>query len=161
MKDAPLPYAPRIPVADSYVAAIGRAAYNFAYLEWSIVWLGETLQPGFINTVGSLTAGQIARQFESFAASVHGADSDNLRLKTLAASFLDLVHDRNNLLHGNPFTGDSGEQRLLYNGKSGRRDWSAEDIIEAARAFENASIEANELLHGGRLEQYRRSTGQA
>ena len=31
--------AERNPVADNYLRAIGRAIDNFAYLEWSIIWL--------------------------------------------------------------------------------------------------------------------------
>jgi hypothetical protein len=151
-------YKPRIPVADSYVAALGHAAYNFAYLEWGIVWLGETIQPGFIGKVRSLTAGLIASQFDVLVDAIPN-DPAHLRLKALATSFIALVVERNRLMHGTPFTAEGGEQRLLYRGRSDRRDWSTEGIIEAARSFEKAAIEAGDLLYGGRLQAYERATG--
>jgi hypothetical protein len=143
------------------VAAVGRAAYNFAYLEWGIVWLAETMEPGFVAAVGSLTAGQIADRFEQFVNRIANTDPDLPRLKALAASFFDLVDDRNALVHGRPYTAQGDEQRLLYNGRKGRRDWTIEDIIEAARSFEKAAIEAGNLLHNGRLRAYQQATGRA
>ena len=119
------------------------------------------MQPGFVATVGSLTAGQIAGRFEQFVSRFTSEDQDHPRLKALAASFIDLVGERNALMHGRPFTGQGGEQRLLYNGKSGRRDWTIEGIDEAARAFEGAAIEAGNLLHSGRLHAYQLATGRA
>jgi hypothetical protein len=154
-------YQPRVPVADLYVSALGRATYNFTYLEWGIVWLAETMQPEFIGAVGSLTAGQIASKFEKFVDNLTDAESNYTRLKALAAEFIKLVGQRNKLMHSKPFTAEGGEQRLLYDGKSGRQDWSIEDIIGAARSFEVAAIEAGYLLHDGRLQAYQQATGQS
>ena len=120
--------------------------------------MGETMEPGFVINVGSLTAGEIARKFKSFVGK-NSADSDLPRLTKLATAFVDLVGERNELMHGRPFTSQGGEQRLLYNGKSGRRDWSIEEIIKAARSFESAAIEAGDLLHNGRLQAYQQATG--
>lgn len=152
-------YQPQIPVADTYIAALGRATYNFAYLEWGIVWLGETLNPGFLSTVYSLTAGQIAQKFESFVNDVPMNDPDQFRLVMLAGVFLDLVNRRNALIHGSPFTAVSGEQRLLYKGKNSSQEWKQDDIIDAAQLFETAAIEAVSLLHNGRLAAYDKAMG--
>jgi hypothetical protein len=52
------------------------------------------------------------------------------------------------LLHGKPFTGEGGEQRLRYESKAGKVvDWNIAEISSLAKEFEAASIEANELFH--------------
>jgi hypothetical protein len=143
---------PKIPVAEEYVAALGRAAYNFSYLEWGIVWLTETLSPDFLKRVGGMTAGMIAREFEILAAAC--SEPDASELQSLAAVFKMLVLDRNALFHGVPYTAADGEQRLRHIGPAGRRDWSVENICDAARRFEDAAIHATKLLHAGRFDAY-------
>jgi hypothetical protein len=44
----------RIPADDRYLRDLGRATYNFAYLEWGVIWIGEKLDPGFLNKVTPL-----------------------------------------------------------------------------------------------------------
>jgi hypothetical protein len=152
-------YDPKIPVAHEYVSALGRAAYNFSYFEWGIVWLTETLSPGFLNRVGGMTAGTIAREFQDLAAACQETDADDL--KALASTFADLVRDRNGLLHGVPYTAGNGEQRLRHIGPSGKRDWSVEMILAAAQRFEIGAIEAGRLLHAGRHAAYTAATGRS
>lgn len=148
---------PRIPVADDYVSALGRAAYYFSYLEWGIVWLVETLRPGFLQRVGGMTAGSISREFQQVLLDCQDADASELQ--ALASTFASLVRDRNGLLHGVPYTAAKGEQRLLHIGPSGRRDWSIETILAAAQEFEASAIEASRLLNGGRHAAYTAATG--
>jgi hypothetical protein len=147
----------RVPVAESYVAALGRATYTFSFLEWGIVWLTETLAHGFLDGVSGMTAGTIAREFSILAES--SVDSDAEALRNLASSFSRLVKDRNALLHSVPYTAVGGEQRLLHLGSNGRRDWTESSIFDAALEFEKAAIEANGLFHGGRYEAYTAATG--
>ena len=149
----------RVPVAEEYVRALGRAAYNFSYLEWGIVWLAETIRPGFLARVSGMTAGTIGREFQVSVSTC--VDRDANALQNLAANFLELVKDRNALLHGVPYTASGGEQRLLHLGLKGRRDWSESLILEAAERFESAAIEANSLLHAGRYEAYMAATGKS
>lgn len=144
----------RIPAEDRYLRALGRAAYNFAYLEWGIVWLTETLEPGFLNEVRSLTAGQIAGRFKNTVSRVAELDSDKEALEDLSSLFEGLVEDRNRLMHGNPFTAEGGEQRLLYDGKHGRKDWTIELITEFSSQTAAASVIAGGLLHNGRYQAY-------
>jgi len=113
----------RIPVVDQYLRALGRATYNFAYLEWAIVWLTETIEPGFLRVARGLTAGQIAQRFRQAVGRLGSIEPDKSALRDLAAAFMNLVEDRNRLVHANPFTADCDEQRLLYDGKHGRIDW--------------------------------------
>ena len=54
----------RIPVEERYLSALGRATYNFAYLEWQIVWIINVLDPDYVNSVRGKTAGCIAKDFQ-------------------------------------------------------------------------------------------------
>lgn len=99
-----------------------------------------------------MTAGMIAQDFETLTHAC--AEGDATDLQSLASTFKSLVKDRNALLHGVPFTGSDGEQRLLHIGVSGRRDWTVEAIIDAGIRFEEAAVLANRLLHAGRYEAY-------
>ena len=144
----------RIPVADDYLYALGRAIYNFSYLEWGIVWLTETLQPGILHSASTMTAGCIAKKFSRAAKNLDETDPDRIFLKNLASKFSCLVHKRNSLVHGNPHTALNGEQRLLYDGRHGRRDWTINSMEKFSICTATAGIEAGELLNNGRLERY-------
>lgn len=140
-------YSPRIRVASDYLSAVGRATYNFAYLEWVIIWTGQELAPGFISKAQKLTAGQISERFATIVSALDEQHPARVALLEVAASFKDLVIIRNQLMHAKPYTADRGEQRLLYNGKSGRKDWPADAILETAAAFEALAIKGNNIFH--------------
>ena len=146
--------AERIPADDAYLRALGRATYNFLYLEFGVIWLGETLQPGFLQKSSTMTAGQISEWFSKAVESLADTDPDKARLRTLASVFLQIVADRNSLMHGNPHTARTGEQRLLYAGKHGRRDWTIKSMTQFSTRASTASDEAGAVLHNGRLERY-------
>lgn len=137
----------RIPVAEDYLIALGRATYNFAYLEWDVICLTETLQPGFLYSASTLTAGEIAKKFSSAIGNLDKSDPDRTRFEKLARDFTELVNDRNSLMHGNPHTSVGGEQRLLYAGKHGNKDWTIGLMKDFSSRTATASIGAEELLH--------------
>ena len=110
-------YRPRIPATEAYLAAIGRAAYNFSYLEWGIIWSGEDLTPGFLARSSSLPAGQIADCFSSIVGKLAPDHPAKDRLAASAPAFAQLVVTRNQLMPANPSTAAGGEQRLQYAGK--------------------------------------------
>ncbi|MDO9078376.1 MAG: hypothetical protein Q7U72_13135 [Brevundimonas sp.] len=141
-------YQPRIPVADDYLAALGRAAYNFTYLEWCVIWTAEDLSPGFLTEAAALTAGQIADRLTHFVHKLDAAHPAKGRLLPAAAAFKTQTVTRNQLLHSNPHTAAGGEQRLSYSGKAGRKDWPRADILAAAQEFELLAIEINDVFHG-------------
>lgn len=148
-----------IPARDQYLRALGRATYNFAYLEWGIVWLTETLEPGFLGVAQNKTAGQIAQRFTNAVERVPTSDRDQPELAELARNFRELVEERNRLIHGNPFTAVNGEQRLLYSGKHGRKDWTEELIQQFSDVAATLGSAAGSLLHGGRYEQWKCNSG--
>jgi hypothetical protein len=143
-------YSFRIQVAKEYVIALGRATYNFAYLEWGIVWIGQAFKPGFINEVSKLTARKIGIEVDEIIAANSGHPLFQ-QLSTLSAKFSELVKRRDSLMHGKPYTAEGGVQQLLYDGRHGRQEWRVQDILDAARDFEDAAIEAASLLHKGGL----------
>lgn len=147
----------RIPVGDDYLHALGRAIYNFAYLEWGIVWLTETIEPGFISDTPKLTASEIARRFSSAVEQLANSVQDKEQIRAVAASFAELIPDRNSMVHGDPYTAMGGEQRLLYDGRHGHKDWTIVEMRKFASSAAHVSQEANRLLHNGRLQQYQGS----
>lgn len=88
----------------------------------------ETMRPGFLREAPSKTAGQIPGCFSQAVESLDDTNAAKVRLQALASKFAQFVDDRNSLMHGNPHTAQTGEQRLLYDGRYGRRDWTIELI---------------------------------
>ncbi len=151
--------AERIPVDDAYLLAVGRATYNFAYLEWGIVWLVEAIEPGFLGKAETLTANKISKELMKVLKNFDQHDPAMLKLNELASSFVSLVKLRDMLMHGNPITADGGAQKLHYQGRHGVKDWSIPEILEFANKTAEASISAGELLHGGMLAAYKKCCG--
>lgn len=56
-----------IPIDDAYVHAVGLATICFARLEWNAVWCCEKMHVGYVHTVATKTAGQIANDLLSLA----------------------------------------------------------------------------------------------
>jgi hypothetical protein len=135
-------------VSPEYANALGYAVYCFCYLEWGAIWIIERFEPKYIHKIQKKTAGQVADHLKTLATEARGLEEPiHKRLVALATLFKDLVDRRNSLVHGKPFTGKNGEQRLLYVGKAARVDWTLDEIVSVAKQFEDASIEANELFH--------------
>ena len=151
-----IPVRESIPADDQYLRALGRATYNFAYLEWGVVWLTETIEQGFLDTANSLTAGQIANRFMLAVQRVPESDVDHRELTDLARRFQELVEERNRLVHANPFTAENGAQRLLYVGKHGRKEWSEGLIQQFSDLAALLGAIAARLLHAGRYDAWLR-----
>lgn len=132
----------RVAVDDAYVAALGRATFVFAILEWNAVWCAEHLSPGFLNGIAKKTAGKIA---VDFLALVEKITDPALKAgcKPPAIEFKRLVNIRNGILHGKPGTAPDGAQRLFRDGTA----WSPEAIDSAADEFAACGIQLNALLH--------------
>jgi hypothetical protein len=132
----------RVPVDDAYVAALGRATYVFAILEWNAVWCAERLSPGFLNEIAKKTAGAIASDLLAFVEKITDSALE-AACKPPAIEFKRLVNIRNGILHGKPGTAPDGAQRLFRDGTR----WSPEAIDSAADEFAACGIVLNSLLH--------------
>lgn len=132
----------RVPIDAPYLSALGLATICFARLEWDAVWCCEKIQPGYTNTVGAKTAGQIANDLVALAAS-HSDPVIVASLGAAAAEFKRLVGVRNDLVHANPGTSTGGEQRLFRRGT----EWTIVMVDDAADAFTAASFPLNHHHH--------------
>lgn len=137
----------RIPVSESYAAMLGRATYNFAYLEWGMVCIGEALTPGFTARARKLTSGDLAIRLTQVADRAAWSDAEiEHDAKALIKRFAELTGRRNALFHSHPFTAPDGEQRLLYAGRQGREEWTLQQVTDVAAAFDEAAVLVSNLL---------------
>lgn len=143
-------YQPRIHADPTYLQALGRAFYNFTYLEWVVIWIIVKLSSDGFSSVPSgkgATAGRIAN---ALTKAIHDTSpplpSDlRYRLVEVDKAYRDAIGYRNKLLHAHPYTADDGAQQLLY---TGGPKWPLETVHEAAKLFEDAAIMGNAIFHG-------------
>jgi len=139
----------RIPADPEYLHAVGRAFYNFAYMEWGVIYgiarlKGCPLWEVPVHEPGGTVAAALGRAIKGTNLCL---TPDLLAdLKKLVDAFRRAVKERNNLLHANPFTDEGGAQRL---GGKGHRKWRTEDVLRAAKQFEDLSYEVGRLLSDG------------
>ena len=112
----------RIPVNDEYVALVGKAVYVFAYYEWTIIWIIEYLEPGFVSEYSRgkpITSGG-DRGVKGRLKSAIDSPKDTLEnstieeLKSCLATFSLLIEKRNALIHAHPCTDNDDAQILVY-----------------------------------------------
>lgn len=146
---SPGPYRARIPTEPGYAELLGQAIYNFAYMEWNIIWIIERLCPGYLATQPQLhPSGKIAGAFDRAIEQAKGLSADLERqLEGIAARFRKCKDRRNQLLHAHPHTSTSGKQLLLRSKASSKISWDSPLIIDAARDFEALAIDAAKLFH--------------
>jgi hypothetical protein len=140
----------RIPVAQDYALALGRACYIFAYLEACVIRCIEMFEPGYQASIRQrkMTAGQIAFDFVKLAERGPVPEEVAARIVAAAAQFDVLVDMRNDLLHGRPRMAPGGEQRLYRLAPDGHEvDWTLDEIQEAANAFEFCAMEVTAILN--------------
>jgi len=140
-------YEPRIPADPEYIALLGRAFYNYTYLEWVVVWTIVKLSTdGFASVPMGKSSGYIAKALIKAIESTEPPLSPGLRRGLIAfhQEYLRSIAGRNKLLHSHPYTADGGLQRL----RGGSHDWPDDAVISAAQQFEEAAIMGNGLFHG-------------
>lgn len=139
-------YVSRIPAGKEYLEALGRAFYNFTYLEWIII---STIARLSVAGHGAVPWGQTARVIaRALLESIDTADpplDEPVRRSLLRVhqDFRAAIKTRNRLLHAHPFTNAEGEQRLSAH----HREWTMEEVDVAAQQFEEAALFANGLFH--------------
>lgn len=138
MKDERL----RVPIDEAYLHAVGLATICFSRLEWNAAWCCEKMRAGYLNGVGTKTAGQIATDLVAMAAA-HPDAAVVASLGLPAAEFKRLVGKRNDLVHANPGTAPDGDQRLFRNGE----EWTFELVNDASDEFAAASVPLNHHIH--------------
>ncbi len=134
----------RQPIKSDYMNALGTATFCFALCEWNAVYCAERIRPGSRDAFvrDELTAGRIAKKLLDLARNMPRS-LDREEVVAAAQTFSDLVPLRNDILHGKPCTGPSGDARL-----SSGKVFEISDLEDAADAFSACSIELNRLLYG-------------
>jgi hypothetical protein len=137
----------RIPMAESYAILLGRATYNFAYLEWCIFSTAERIHAPFIADAQKQTSGRNATAFRDLVIVSSIPEPLRSTLLGFAARFVEATKRRDALLHGHPLTAANGEQRLAYRGRHPDEEWTEARIAEAALEFEALAIDVNNTFH--------------
>ena len=140
-------YSSRIPADADYLHDVGRAFYNFTYLEWIVVWTIVKLSAdGFGSVPRGQTASHIAKALIRAIAATEPPLPDKLRrdLVKFHESYLAAIARRNKLLHAHPYTAADGSQQM----GGGGVEWPTDVVDEAAKFFEDTAIAGNTIFYG-------------
>ena len=109
----------RVPVDDSYAALVGKAVYVFAYYKWTIIYIVDHLQSGFVATYSRgapMTSGRVRQELQGAINNPQTsfAGVSKSELQACCNKFGELVNKRNALIHAHPVTDSDGAQTLAY-----------------------------------------------
>jgi hypothetical protein len=138
----------RIPADPEYLRLLGRALYNFTYLEWGIIYTIVKLSTnGFESVPRGETAQKIARALTRAIAETRPPLPTDLRLQLIKLDerYRAGIKVRNRLLHGHPYTAADGSQRL---GGIDAEGWTPERVAEAATTFAEVSTYCWGIFYG-------------
>jgi hypothetical protein len=145
----------RVPVDDSYAALVGKAVYIFAHYEWTIIYIIDYLQSGFVGKYsrgGSMTSGTVRQELQNTIDSPHVsfAKVSKAELQTCCDEFEELIVKRNALIHAHPITDSDGSQILAYQTKVTKSlpdmKWPKAEVESTIREFDAAACAAGVLL---------------
>ncbi len=148
----------RVPVNDAYVALIGKAVYVFAYYEWTIIYIIDYLQSGFVGRYSRgnpMTSGNVRQELQNTINSSHVsfAEVSRAELQTCCDEFEKLIIKRNALIHAHPATDSDGSLILSYQAKVTKPfpdvKWPKAEVESIIQKFDTAACNAGMLL--GRL----------
>ena len=147
--------ATRIPVDGEYAALLGKAVYVFAYYEWTIIWIIEFLEPGFVKEYSRetiMTSGTVERRFERAIDNTNVIldDATKDELRDCLSNFSDLVTKRNALIHAHPVTDSDGSQILSYQTKPTRSlpdmKWPSSEVQKIISEIDEVAPEASAIM---------------
>lgn len=153
----PLHSTTRVPVDDQYAALVGKAVYVFAYFEWTIMWVIELLENGFISEYcrgNPMASGKVAKYFREVIdnPATSFAKVSKQELNDCLNRFSDLIVQRNALIHAHPCTNSDGAQILAYQTKPSKllsdMKWPAAEVEKIISIFDEAACSAGEVLEG-------------
>jgi hypothetical protein len=149
--------ATRIPVNDKYAAVLGKAVYLFAYYEWTIIYIIDFYESGFVAQYSRpgespLTSGAVNRKLKEI---IKGFDfpASNVtktEIELCQQEFESLIKKRNALIHAHPATGIDGSQILVYQTKPSKpfsdMVWKESEINEIIKEIDDAGVKASAIL---------------
>jgi hypothetical protein len=145
----------RVPVDDSYAALVGKAVYVFAYYEWSIIWIIELLDPGFVDRYSRgnpMTSWEVRKALQAVIDNPATCFTKvtKQQLENCRSEFEKLIVKRNALIHAHPYTDADGSQILLYQTKPTKplpdMKWPKQAIEAIVAEFDNAACSTGVLL---------------
>jgi hypothetical protein len=109
----------RVPVNDEYAALVGKAVYVFAYYEWTIIYIIDYLENGFVSDYSRgrpMTSGAVLNKLKQVIANLSSLPNNisQTELDQCIDNFTNLIVKRNALIHAHPCTDDDGSQILSY-----------------------------------------------
>lgn len=150
-----LHFSTRVTVDDSYATLVGRAIYIFAYYEWTIIYIIEYFQSGFVRKYcrgSSMTSGNVRQELQDTINRSHVplTKISRTELQACCDEFEKLIVNRNALIHAHPITDSDGSQILAYQTKVTKplpdMKWSRPDIETIIQEFDAAACRAGLLL---------------
>jgi hypothetical protein len=130
-----------------YLQALGRAVYNFTYMEWIVVGtIAKLGSEGFGSVPTGRPSGEIAHALIKAIDAAAPPLSSGLRkrLAKFHERYLAAVRRRNKLLHAHPYTAPGSIQQL---GGAGI-EWPSGEVIAATKQFEAIAMEGNDIYYG-------------
>ncbi len=109
----------RIAARDDYLTALGRAVFNFGYLQWVVETTTGLLAPGYMDAQPAAPAAvaDITVRFSRAVRHCRFLDAaDQQALEAQVDRFKALVGRRNDLIRGHPLTEESGAQEIQFGG---------------------------------------------
>ena len=145
----------RVPVDDSYAALVGKAVFVFAYYEWTIIYIIDFLEGGFVSRYcrgDSMTSGAVKNKLQEIINSpdVSFKNVSQTQLQDCCDEFKNLVIKRNALIHAHPATDTDNSQILVYQTKATKplpdMKWPQPEIELIIAEFDAAACKAGEIL---------------
>jgi hypothetical protein len=145
----------RIPVDDAYAALLGKAVYVFAYYEWTIIYIIECLENGFVARYSrgkSMVSGNVRCEFQKIIRRLPVSFNTDFaaELQTLCDRFEELIIKRNALIHAHPTSDENGTQILIYQTNIAKplpdMTWRKLDLEQITAEFDLAACQAGSIF---------------
>ncbi|MGQ3058217.1 MAG: hypothetical protein ACT6T0_13600 [Nevskia sp.] len=134
---------------------VGKAAYVFAYYEWTIIYTIDFLQSGFVSRYSRgnpMTSGSVRQELQETIINPTTSFSkvSVAELQTSCDEFEKLIAKRNALIHAHPATDSDGSQILAYQTKITKplpdMKWPKQEVETIIQEFDAAACRAGSLL---------------
>lgn len=145
----------RVPVDDLYAGLVGKAVYVFAYYEWTIIYIIDYLQNGFVGRYsrgGPMTSDTVRQKFQDTLNNpkVSFAKVPRADLQASCEEFKNLIIKRNALIHAHPVTDSDGSQILAYETTATKplpdMKWPRHEVESIIQELDAAACRVGSLL---------------
>jgi hypothetical protein len=144
----------RVPVDNQYAMLIGTAVYVFAYYEWTIIWIIEKLESGFVSLYSRekiMTSGDVRKRLQDVIdKTTTFTKISQQELQVCCDSFERLVVKRNALIHAHPCTDSDGAQILAYQTKPSKllpdMKWPRQEVEAIIAEIDDFACNAATIL---------------